>query len=479
MADAAGACSRRKVYFLTPSGAGAARALRDHARGKPVLLADRGGRREVLGEEAIEALKARGIREPEATQLLLTGDLVDPRDRRTGPSRELPAAEPFVDRESELAALAAWLASPAPLAIVLGVAGIGKTALATRAASLSERPIWYRKVHGFEDARTFAAALGDFLRGIDRPRLRNYLASGMFDADGLAAILREDLAGVLLVIDDVPASADVVGVLRLAVESGRAKVLATARERPDALVGSVPGGAAEIVLGGLPPDASRALVTRLLGEPGDGVEPIVAAGRGHPMALQVLAGADPSRVAGAERLLEGAILEGLDADLERAIASLAVLRKPCERPSDLGVPASHLRRLLRRGLLARGPEGLVLHDLVKDVLLPRMPARSLASAHRAAARAASRRGDAIEQAHHLAEGGRPREARDVLVRRKGDLLDSPEVGELARLLSRLPANPESRVRLAQALDRLGRGAEAPILLEGIAGDARHPRRGEA
>src|SRR5439155_1969466 len=36
MAHVAGARSRRKVYFLTPSGAGDARALRDHARPKPV-----------------------------------------------------------------------------------------------------------------------------------------------------------------------------------------------------------------------------------------------------------------------------------------------------------------------------------------------------------------------------------------------------------------------------------------------------------
>jgi tetratricopeptide (TPR) repeat protein len=478
MAHVPGARTRRKVYFLTPTGAGSARVLRDHARAKSVLFTDAGDRRQVLGAEAIEALKARGIREPEATQLVLSGDLLDPRARRTGRIRELPAAEPFVDREVELLALRSWLESGARFAIVVGVAGIGKTALATHAASLWEGPIWYRKVHGFEDARTFAGALGDFLFRVDRPRLRNYLASGAFDADGLAAILREDLQGVLLVIDDVPASPDVAGVLRLAVDGDGVKVLATGRERPDALSGGGQGST-EIVLGGLSTDASRALVAGLRGGRGDGVEPIVAAGRGHPMALRLLAGTDPEGRAGAERLLEDAIFEGLDAGMEHAAALFAVLRKPCERPRDLGVSPSRLRRLLRRGLLARGPSGLVLHDLVKEVLLPRLPTTSLRSAHRAAAHYASRRGDPIEAAFHLAEGGRRREARDLLLRNRADLLDSASVGELARLLSRLPMNPGGRLLLAEALDRIGRGGEASALLEGIAGVAHHPARGDA
>src|SRR5213594_1556143 len=193
MSHVAGARTRRKVYFLTPAGAGAARALRDHARTKSVLLADRDERREVPGAEAIETLKARGVREPEATQLVLNGDLVDVHVRRPGTGRDLPTAEPFVDRTSELAALQTWLISPGRLAIILGIAGIGKTALAARAAGLWDGPVWYRKVYGFEDARAFAAALGDFLHRLDRPRLRNYLASGAFGADGLAAILREDI----------------------------------------------------------------------------------------------------------------------------------------------------------------------------------------------------------------------------------------------------------------------------------------------
>ena len=420
------------------------------------------------------------MREPEATQLVLGGDIVEPRTR-PGPERDLPTVEPFVDREVELGTLRAWLASPAPLALVLGVPGIGKTALAARAASHWPGPVWYRKMYGFEDARTFASALGDFLHRIERPRLRSYLASGGFDGDGLSAILREDLAGVLVVADDVHASPEATGFLRLTADAAQGgKILATARERPDVLAGGRREGPIEVVLGGLDPAAARALVTRLLPKDPERVDRVVVAGRGHPIALHVLAALDPpAGPAGAERLLEDAILEGLDPALEQAAVSLAVLRVPVERPADLGISASPIRRLAGRGLLSRGPGGIALHDIVRDVLLPRTSEPTLRRAHAAAARSALRRGDAIEAAWHTAESSRPRRALEILLTASECLLDSPKVGELARLLARLPRTAAARLLLAEALDRLGRSDEARALLEAIVEGAGHPRRAEA
>src|SRR2546428_6843969 len=122
MAAVAGGRTRRKVYFLTPAGVGVARALRDHARAKPVLLADGADRREVLGSEAIEALKSRGVREAEATQLVLGGDLVESRPRTPGPDRGLPLAGPFVRPADGGAAPRARVCSPPPPPLPRGVA---------------------------------------------------------------------------------------------------------------------------------------------------------------------------------------------------------------------------------------------------------------------------------------------------------------------------------------------------------------------
>jgi len=482
MAHVAGAKTRRKVYALTHNGAPHARALRDLAREKRILLVDAAERHDARGEDAIAALKGRGVREPEAIQLVLTSDVIDLGEVRPAAwTPEIPIPQPFVDREAELESLKAWLASPAPLAVILGVAGVGKTALATVTTGSFHGPVWYRKVYGFEDARTFTAALGDFLRRIDRPRLRNYLAGGRFDAVDLATIFLADLRGLFLLIDDVLAAPDVAGILRLIIESGGdVKILVTSRERPDGLV--VPGRPAplQLTLGGLPADAARALCVHLLAGRADGVERIVSLSRGHPLALRLLALGPADGAAGeAERLLEDAILDGLDPDLERAAGALAVLRKPTTRPALLGISATQLHRLVRKGLAVSSGPGHAVHDLVREVLLPRMPPRALRAAHGAAAVAASKGNDPIEEAYHLEAAGSPHRARDALLDHGPALLDSPAIGELARMLGRLPPTPESRLLLAEASDRLGRSDDARALVEPIAGIPGHPHRGDA
>jgi len=479
MAHVLGAKTRRKVYVLSHTGASHARALRDLVREKRVLLVDAGDRREVRGDDAVLALRQRGARESEALQLVLTSDVLDLREVRPASwTPDVPVPRPFVDREQELAALKAWLASPAPVGVVLGIAGVGKTSLAAMAAAAFEGPVWYRKVYGFEDARTFAAGLGDFLRRIDRPRLRNYLASGRFDSVELSTILQTDLRRVLLLIDDVHASPEAVGFLRLAAEAAPdGKILVTSREQLEGFADAGQHPPFHLVLGGLSADAARVLCRHLLGR-AEGTERIVTLSRGHPLALRILANAHADETQGeAERLLEDAIFGGLDPGLERALGVLAVLRKPIERPALLGVSPTQLRQLLRKGLAIAG-SGYAVHDLVRDVLLPRVPPPAIRAAHRAAATAASKRGDRLEEAFHLDAAGKTGRAREVLLSNSTQLLDSPSVGELARLLERLPATPRSRLVLAEAWDRIGRTAEAQSLVKSLASSPQHGLRGE-
>ncbi|TLZ58583.1 MAG: hypothetical protein E6K17_00340, partial [Methanobacteriota archaeon] len=153
--------------------------------------------------------------------------------------------------------------------------------------------------------------------------------------------------------------------------------------------------------------------------------------------------------------------------------------RSCGRPADLGLSASLVRTLAGRGLVLRGPTGVALHDLAREVLLPTTPASRMRAAHLAAARAASRRGDPIEAAFHLLEARRPLRARGVLLAAGAALLDSPRIAELARLLSKVPPSPSGQLLLAEALDRLGRSDEGRALLTEIAESPRNPRRGEA
>jgi len=128
MAHVANARSRRKVYELTPAGQEVARRMREHARSRSLQLAGPEGRREVLGTEAIDALRRAGLRESEAVQRVLASDVVElPRPEAPKP---LPApSRPFFGRADELRRAREWLGSDSEgVAVIIGVAGIGKSA---------------------------------------------------------------------------------------------------------------------------------------------------------------------------------------------------------------------------------------------------------------------------------------------------------------------------------------------------------------
>src|SRR3989304_215442 len=100
-----GACCRRSPWGSAFSATWA------RSRGSRPRWGARGARR---GDEPIESLKAGALREGEAPQVVLASDLVDLRRRHRPGERDLPTAEPFVDRDAELAALRDWLPPPPP-----------------------------------------------------------------------------------------------------------------------------------------------------------------------------------------------------------------------------------------------------------------------------------------------------------------------------------------------------------------------------
>ena len=107
IAHVTGAPTRRKVYRLTPRGAGVARTVRDRALRRTVegLLPD--GRWEVLpGPRALEALRRHGVAEARATLLLLTLDRID-----VGRTGRLSPEAPVRFRAAEAGAGAAFEAA--------------------------------------------------------------------------------------------------------------------------------------------------------------------------------------------------------------------------------------------------------------------------------------------------------------------------------------------------------------------------------
>src|SRR2546427_6178537 len=128
MAHVAHARSRRKVYELTHAGQEVARRMREHARSRTVQLNEPQGVREVLGSDAIEALRRSGLRESEAVQMVLAADVIE-LPRPEAPKAAVPS-RPFFGRREEHRTLREWLASHAPsVAIPPCGAGVGESAL--------------------------------------------------------------------------------------------------------------------------------------------------------------------------------------------------------------------------------------------------------------------------------------------------------------------------------------------------------------
>src|SRR6266571_3119323 len=292
MAHVANARSRRKVYDLTPAGQEIARRMREHAKARAVVLLTPEGRREVAGHEAIEALRRAGLRESEAVQRILSAEVVD--FPHPEPKAEAPPSRTFFGRAAERRILADWLAfGSAPVAVVTGVAGIGKSALVANVLAPEARPTYVRRVYAHDDAHGILSSLADFLARQGRRRLKAAIVRPAYDPTEAVAILREDLAGTVVAFDDVHASAAADGLLRSLFERPPSpKVLVLSRtqpafyERPDV----VRGGVLEIRLEGLDePAAAELLASRGARMDRDDLDRVIAATHGHPLALELFA----------------------------------------------------------------------------------------------------------------------------------------------------------------------------------------------
>src|SRR5437762_14135340 len=387
MAHVAHARSRRKVYDLTSSGQEIARKMRDHARSRTVQLNETGGLREVPGSEAIEALRRTGLRESDAVQHVLAADVIEV-PRPEGP-KAAPPGRPFFGRADEQAALRAWLDSSSnTVAMVIGVAGIGKSTLVARVLEGERRPTFARRVYAHDDPHGLLSSFADFLARQGRRRLKAVITRPAYDPVEAIAVLRTDLSGCIVAIDDLHTCPAADALLRPLVEDPvPAKILVASRvhptfyERSDVLRGRV----VEMTLSGLDEAASEELL-RSRGAPieADALHRVVASTHGHPFALELFAasGLDGGAVE-TERYVLETVLDGLDDSSEE------LLRTGARRECAGGRP--------RGRVAARPADGPAGRDPGRDRGVPR-PVRGGAGRPREDRRF-GRRGGAVAGAH--------------------------------------------------------------------------------
>src|SRR2546426_10754846 len=151
------------------------------------------------------------------------------------PRREAPKAavrsRPFFGRTEVHRTLRAWLASDAPsFAILLGVAGIGKSALVARLLSDEPRPTFVRRVYAHDDAHGLLSSFADFLARQGRRRLKAVITRPAYDPTEAIAVMRGDLSGCVVALDDLHACPAADALLRALFEvPGTTKILVATR----------------------------------------------------------------------------------------------------------------------------------------------------------------------------------------------------------------------------------------------------------
>ncbi len=472
MAHVAGARTRRKVYELTPAGQELARRMRDFARGRVVTVATPDGPLTMVGEGALEALRKVGIREAEGIQRILANGMVSLAPREPPKAPVVPKL-PFYGRTAELEQLRQWRTKDArPVAVVLGVAGIGKSALMERALEGEARPVFQRRLFPHDDAHGILCSFAEFLARKERRRLKSTLGRPAYDPVEAVAVLREDLAGCVVALDDLHACPPADGLLGSLMEKPLTfKLLIGTRVQPSFYErgGARTAAVLEIPLRGLEEEAARELLAhRRAALPEEDTRRVLRVTGGHPLALELFAasGLDAGAVE-TERFVLETVLEGLDDVSEDVLKAFAILRRPAKSPDELGASVAQLRRLLRRAVLQHREEGYLLHDLVKEFYRSRMGEADRRRANRRAAVYWEARDDPLEAAFHHLEARDFNAAETLLVERGGAYAEGARAGELEACLLRLPTQQRPDRLLVEAQMFLGKFDEARDVLESI------------
>jgi DNA-binding CsgD family transcriptional regulator len=302
----------------------------------------------------------------------------------------------LVGRAEAMARMQELMAEPQAAVLVIGEAGVGKTALVDHLMPDAPRG-------GAFSALSWLAHL-PLRRAL--PDLEAEVWTG--DAEYVADEVLRSLGGRTLVLEDVqwadPATRSVVGLL-----ARRTPIVATLR-RGDVSAGAVASeltdaGFVEVTLEPLAPGAAAELVLRLNpAQAGVRVAQVVSVSGGNPLIIEEL-----SREEGADtlRLALGRRLEPLTDEAREGMLLLAVAGRPL--PAD-GVPGG--AELRAAGLVTDVDEHHLAarHGLIADVVMSEAASEARAEAHRTLAGLVSTDG---ERARHLLAVGEREAAYDA------------------------------------------------------------------
>ncbi|MDI6708793.1 MAG: tetratricopeptide repeat protein [Candidatus Thermoplasmatota archaeon] len=308
---------------------------------------------------------------------------------------ERPEIKSFYGRESELKELAKFMDSNSKILSVKGIAGIGKTALITKAIENYKQKynLFWHRVHEFSTPESMLRYLADFLLAMKEHRLRAYMLS----------VKKVEIIDALMVVEDALKNIDTIMVfddihkinkefaeflkefLRLTKRIPSTKVILSGRwipriyDKKDVLDGLVK----ELTLEGLDKKATE----QLLNERGirKGINRIYSTTKGHPLLL-MLVKSEKTVAEDVYSFLKDEVYDKLSMD-EREILSLSsAFRFPFNRSVFLenNMSIDLVDELVDKSLMQRSNDIYDEHDLIRRFFYNRLSEREKIRYHRAA-----------------------------------------------------------------------------------------------
>jgi len=400
-----GVSRKRKAYFLTDSGVALANETWERLSEFPVrcILDDQpavattlNGAKSVLPFEMRPVDIIRYIDDNNCLDVRnLSADLVE-RDLSKHVEKQLvtsladlPRLRHFYGRTTELDNMVNLLEARATTLLVPGIAGIGKTTVASKLIErfMHRRNLLYHRCQDWEGSRSFFESVADWLSSMGNADFSTYLAATPVPQPADAArIFVEALEGTpsLLVIDDFHKVSDMVlhqtfQAMSLALLGSEEKiglVIFSRSFKPVVPTKDAEGRIASLVLplDGLDPESGRKLLTSFESLEDEQWLHIHGLSRGHPLVLELI---NRGASAGAfhetlENYVTVEIFSKLTAEQKRVLSALSIFREPVELDAlaQQQLDTDELDSLVESGLARQADsETYDVHDLIREFLL--------------------------------------------------------------------------------------------------------------
>ena len=408
---------------------------------------------------------------------------------------DLPRLRHFYGREQELDNMVSLLDARATTLLVPGIAGIGKTTIASKLIErfMHRRNLLYHRCQDWEGSRSFFDSVADWLANIGDSTFADYLAATPVPKPSEAARLLVDAlegTAALIVIDDFHKIADstlhktfqAMSLALLGSEEQIGLVIFSRSFKPVVPTKDAEGRIASLVLplDGLDSEAGRNLLTSFESLEDEQWLHIHGLSRGHPLVLELI---NRGASAGAfhetlENYVSVEIFSKLSAKQKQVLTCLAIFREPVklEALAAQGLDTDELDSLVEQGL-ARDvdTETYDLHDLIREFLLRSLDGGLRKEVHSKCSdwyRSLKPTPDvSIELIFHLTKCDCGEEAADLVVEQGREIVSQGHM----ELLGLIESIPEDNLNIAiktklyqlrgEVLVLLGRFVEAEEILQ--------------